>query len=285
MKIQSPYGVTENAIRDFRLSLAKKNLKKNTQSYYVIAIRNFLKFLLKRKIKVLSPEMIELPKVTRRDIETLDYGEMERLLKAPQGNDLRSLRDKAILETLFSTGLRVSEICALNRYLDLNRGEISVRGKGDKLRVVFLSDGTKSAVKEYLNKRTDMEEALFVSLSKSSNSKSTTYNLKPKTSNTIGRIIPRAVQRLVDYYSRKAGIQKKVHPHQLRHSFATDLLINGADMRSRSRLKAIGAYSNVSTQAIRRRLSQISSSGSVRKAMMPNVRPATNISLRRSLRR
>lgn len=238
--IRSVADITADAVRDFRLALARKNLKKATQSYYVIAIRNFLKFLVKRGIKALPPDIIELPKIPRRDIEVLDYGELERLLKAPkslpagrQGNDFRVLRDRAILETLFSTGLRLSELCSLNRYIDLNRGEISVRGKGDKLRIVFLSDGAKKAIKEYLDKRTDVEEALFMSLT--------------KNGKAINRIIPRAVQRLVDHYARAAGISKKVHPHLLRHSFATDLLINGADIRS---VQELLGHANVSTTQV-----------------------------------
>jgi site-specific recombinase XerD len=174
-----------------------------------------------------------LPKISRRDIETLDYGELERLIRSPKGNDIRSLRDRAILEVFFSTGLRLSELCALPRYLDIERGEISVRGKGDKLRVVFLSDGAKKAVKDYLAKRNDPEEFLFASLT--------------KKNKIIGRITPRAVERLVSFYARKAGIPKKVHPHQLRHSFATDLLVNGADLRS---VQSLLGHANISTTQI-----------------------------------
>jgi site-specific recombinase XerD len=225
--------LTESAVRDFRVFLARRNIKKNTQSYYVIAIRNFLKFLLKRDYNVLAPDKIELPKVSRRDIEVLDYSELERLLAAPKGNSLRVLRDRAILETFFSTGLRLAELCALPRYIDLGRGEVSVRGKGDKLRIVFLADSTKKAIKEYMDKRTDTEEALFVSLT--------------KKGKVLGRITTRAVQRLVSFYARSAGIPKKVHPHQLRHSFATDLLINGADIRS---VQALLGHANIATTQI-----------------------------------
>ncbi len=225
--------ITESSVRDFRVSLARRNIKKNTQSYYVIAIRNFLKFLLKRDYEVLAPDKIELPKVSRRDIEVLDYGELERLLAAPKGSSLRALRDRAVLETFFSTGLRLAELCSLPRYLDLERGEISVRGKGDKLRVVFLADSTKKAIKNYLDKRTDTEEKLFVSLTKSGK--------------VIGPITTRAVERLVDHYGRAAGIPKKLHPHQLRHSFATDLLVNGADIRS---VQALLGHANIATTQI-----------------------------------
>jgi site-specific recombinase XerD len=214
--------------------LARWGIKKNTQSYYVIALRNFLKYLIKRDIDVLSPDKIELPKIPTRQIEIIEYEDLERLLKAPDGSDLRSLRDKAILETLFSTGLRISELCGLNRYFDIDRGEISVRGKGGKLRLVFFSERAKKAIKNYLNKRFDAEEALFISLTKGS--------LK-----IIGRIIPRAIQRIVDFYSRKAGIPEKVHPHTLRHLFATDLLVGGADLRS---VQELLGHSNISTTQI-----------------------------------
>ncbi len=225
--------ITDTSVRSFRVALSHENTKKVTQSYYVIAIRNFLKYCIKRGIKVLPPETIELPKIPRRDIEILDYAELERLLKAPEGTSLRALRDRAILEMLFSTGLRVSELCSLGRYIDISRGEFSVRGKGEKLRIVFLSDSAKKNIKEYLDKRGDTDEALFVSLSKSGN--------------VTGRIIPRAVQRLVDFYARKAGISKRVHPHQLRHSFATDLLINGADLRS---VQEMLGHANISTTQV-----------------------------------
>jgi site-specific recombinase XerD len=231
--IRSLKDITEDEVRDFRVGLSRKDLKKNTQSYYVIAIRNFLRYLLKRDFKVLSPDKIELPRVSRRDIEVLDYSELERLIKAPKGDDLRSLRDRAILEVFFSTGLRLSELCALPRHLDLERGEVSVRGKGDKLRVVFLSDDSKKAIKDYLAKRSDPEEYLFMSLT--------------KKNKVIGRITPRAVERLVSFYARKAGIPKKVHPHQLRHSFATDLLINGADLRS---VQSLLGHANISTTQV-----------------------------------
>ncbi len=231
-KVKSPENITEEVVRTFRIALARTEIKKITQSYYVIAIRNFLKYLIKRGVKTLAPDLIELPKVTRRDIEVLDYGELERLLASVKGTDIRSLRDKAILETLFSTGLRLSELCNLNRYIDINRGEISVRGKGEKVRVVFFSDTAKKALKNYLEARGDTEELLFVSLS--------------KKGNVLGPITPRSVQRLVDRYARKAGIAKKVHPHILRHSYATDLLINGADVRSVQAL--LGHASIVTTQ-------------------------------------
>lgn len=245
--VKNENDITIEAVRDFRLHLARqknqkeKVFKKTTQSYYIIALRNFLKYLIKNDFEVISPDKIELPKISERQIEIVEYSDLERLLDSPRGDDLKSLRDKAILEVLFSTGLRISELCSLNRYIDLKRGEITVRGKGDKLRVVFLSDSAKKAIENYLKKRNDAEEALFVSLTKSSKLKAKTF---PKV---IGRIIPRTVQRLVDYYSRKAGIPKHVHPHTLRHLYATDLLINGADLRS---VQELLGHANISTTQI-----------------------------------
>lgn len=244
--LKTEKDITAERVRNFRLFLARTKtpqneiLKKNTQAYYIIALRNFLKYLIKRDFSVLAPDKIELPKIPMRQIEIIDYADLERLLAAPQGTNLRTLRDKAILETLFSTGLRISELCQLNRHLNFERGEITVRGKGNKLRIVFLSPGAKKALKNYLDKRTDAEEALFISLTKA-----------PSTSSgqakVIGRIIPRTVQRLVDYYSRKAGIQEKVTPHMLRHLYATDLLINGADLRS---VQELLGHASISTTQI-----------------------------------
>jgi site-specific recombinase XerD len=239
-KISSPADITDDAVRSFRLALARRNIKKITQSYYVIALRNFLKYLAKRDIPALAAEKIELPKISRRQIEIPEYGEIERLLSAPKGNDLRSLRDRAILETLFSTGLRLSELCNLGRYEDFARGELTVRGKGEKLRVVFLSDRAKKAIKEYLDKRTDAEPALFVSLSKVAKD-------SPQSPKVLGKITPRAVQRLVDQRAREAGIGKKVHPHMLRHMFATDLLMNGADLRS---VQEMLGHANITTTQV-----------------------------------
>jgi site-specific recombinase XerD len=189
--------------------------------------------MIKNDIEVLSPDKIELPKITRRQIEIIEYSELERLLNAPDTKNLRGLRDKAILETLFSTGLRVSELCNLDRYINLDRGEVTVRGKGEKLRVVFLSDRAKEAIKNYLNKRGDALDKLFISLTK---------NGKP-----IGKITSRAVQRMIDFYKRKAGITKKITPHQIRHQFATDLLMNGADLRS---VQELLGHSNISTTQV-----------------------------------
>jgi len=216
-KIRDLDNITEETIRSFRLYLGRTKgsggeaLKKSTQSYYAIAIRNFLKYLIKKDYAALSPDKIELPKLPQREIEILEYADLERLLEAPKGVNLRALRDKAILETLFSTGLRLAELCALNRRLDFKRGEVTVRGKGGKLRIVFISERAKKALKNYLEKRSDVREALFVSLT--------------KKGQVIDRITPRAVQRLIDFQARKAGIAKRVTPHMLRHCLHPQTLI------------------------------------------------------------
>jgi len=247
--IKSYKDITAEKIREFRIQLARRKtdrgepMKKITQNYYIIALRTFLKFLIKRDYDVISPDKIELPKLAVRQIEFPEYAEFERLLSAPKGSDLRELRDKAILETLFSTGLRVSELCGLSRYLDFSRGEVTVRGKGEKLRVVFFSDGARKAIKEYLAKRGDALEWLFVSLSKVPVTKDGTIRV-PKV---LGKITSRAVQRLVDFYARKAGISKRVTPHKLRHLFATDLLSNGADLRS---VQEMLGHSSITTTQI-----------------------------------
>lgn len=232
-RLRAPRDITEERVRQFRLNLARTDLKKITQSYYLIALRNFLKYLAKRNIPALAAEKIELPKVSRRQIEILEYKDLEQLLGVPKGAGLRPLRDRAVLETFFSTGLRLAELCRLDRFINLASGEITVRGKGDKLRLVFFSDRARRAVKAYLAKRTDAEPALFVSLTRSGV--------------VIGRITPRAVERLVAYWAARAGIPKRIHPHQLRHSFATDLLINGADLRS---VQELLGHANVATTQI-----------------------------------
>lgn len=237
-KIKSPQEITEDKIRDFRLWLNRQKtplggeLKKKTQNYYLIALRCFLKYLIKRKIKALSPEVIELAKTPERELDLISAEELERLLKSTDGERLRSLRDKAMLELLFSTGLRVSELCSLNKdSIDLNKEEFSIRGKGEKVRLVFLSERAKRALKNYLDKRTDINESLFIRIQNSTGSK----------------ITPRSVQRIIKYYAIKSGITKKLTPHGLRHMFATDLLQNGADIRSVQRLLG---HSNITTTQI-----------------------------------
>ncbi len=204
----------------------------------MIAIRSFLKYLSKRDIKSLSAEKIEVGKNPSYEIEFLDGDEVDRLLRAAASNDLKTLRDRAILELLFSAGLRVSELVGINRdQINLARQEFSVRGKGDKLRLVFISDTAKEFLEKYLNKRTDMDNAVFVRFS----NKKITENQETK------RLTPRSVQRIVKFYAAKAGIVKDVHPHTLRHSFATDLLTNGADIRS---VQTMLGHSSITTTQI-----------------------------------
>lgn len=242
-KLTSPAGITESVVREFRMWLNRQpgtvgTMKRKTQNYYLIALRAFLKYLRKTNVKSLDPERIELAKVGARDLDLITADELNRLLKAPVGDSLQALRDRAILELFFSTGLRVSELCSLNADIDLSRDEFSVRGKGDKVRVVFLSPSAKSAVAAYLKKRGDMSEALFVSYGKGF--------AKGKAMDK-SRITPRSVELLVKRYATKAGITRKVTPHVIRHSFATDLLENGADLRS---VQALLGHANIATTQV-----------------------------------
>jgi len=250
--ITAPNEITDDLVRKYRVWLNRQasgtrpragdegisngTLKKKTQNYYLIALRAFLKYLARRGIPSLPPDRIDLAKVGERSLDLISSDELSRLLSTPKGDGLRELRDKAILELLFSTGLRVSELCSLSRYLDLKKDELSVRGKGEKVRVVFLSEDAKDAVKKYLDKRGDVDEALFV--------KHTNGGAIGAKSN---RLTPRSVERLISGYAAKAGISKKVTPHIVRHSFATDLLENGADIRS---VQVMLGHSNISTTQI-----------------------------------
>lgn len=239
MGISSPSGITDEAVRGFRLKMNRTDggvgLKKRTQNYYLIALRVFLKFLVVRGIPALSPDRIELAKVGMRELDLMTAVELERLLSAPEGSDVRALRDRAMLELLFSTGLRVSELCSLPRELDLSRDEFSVRGKGEKVRVVFLSPPAKDAIKAYLAKRADMDDALFVQIG------------TPRTGRATLRLTPRSVERIIKHYAIKAGISRTVTPHVIRHSFATDLLENGADLRS---VQALLGHANITTTQV-----------------------------------
>jgi site-specific recombinase XerD len=243
-KISKPEEITIDLIRNYRIHLNRlsdekgNELKKITQNYHVIAIRSFLKYLTKRDIKTLSAEKIEVGKNPSHEIEFLDSEEIQRLLAAASRPDVKALRDRAILELLFSAGLRVSELTSINRdQINLTRGEFSVRGKGDKIRIVFISEAAKLALEKYMDKRTDMDEAVFIRYSKKKNTEDQTNK----------RLTPRSVQRIVKFYAAKAGIVKDVHPHTLRHSFATDLLSNGADIRS---VQTMLGHSSITTTQI-----------------------------------
>ncbi|MBI5400976.1 MAG: tyrosine-type recombinase/integrase [Candidatus Yonathbacteria bacterium] len=252
-KTDDPLAITDDLVREFRLWLNRQSsglkvggrtetLKKKTQNYYLIALRSFLKYLRKRGVESLSPERIDLAKVAERDLDLIPDEDLKRLLSAPDTSNIKGLRDRAILELFFSTGLRLSELCSLSRDLNLNKDEFSVRGKGEKVRVVFLSDSAKDAIQAYLKKRTDIDDALFVR-------QGLPLGIQKgrPLADTSQRLTPRSIERIVKFYATKAGISKKVTPHVLRHSFATDLLRNGADIRS---VQMMLGHANISTTQI-----------------------------------
>lgn len=244
-KIKNVEDMSEETIRQYRLYLNRlrdadnQPLKKITQNYHIIALRNFLKYMAKRGIKCVSAEKVELGKQEDREVTFLEKNELDRLLEAPEGQSLVIMRDRAILHTLFSTGMRVSELCSLDREeIDTKRGELSVMGKGSKIRLVFLSPNAKESLRVYLDKRGDVDEALFIRIPKNGN-----YGKESDL-----RLTPRTIQRIVKKYAIKAGIMgKSVSPHKLRHSFATDLLRNGADIRS---VQSLLGHSSVTTTQI-----------------------------------
>ena len=247
IKNDNPADINDSSVREFRLWLNRQStgnnratgetLSKKTQNYYLIAIRAFLKYLARQEVKSMPAERIELAKVGERELDLITREELERLLNYPQGENPKDLRDKAILELLFSTGLRVSELCALTSDINLKSDELSIRGKGGKVRVVFLSEEAKSAVKKYLSSRKDMSDALFVQID----------NEITKKTKDVGPLTRRSIERIVKAHAIKAGISKVVTPHVMRHMFATDLLGNGADLRS---VQAILGHANIGTTQI-----------------------------------
>lgn len=254
MKPQSVSDITDDAIREFRLWLnrqptrSKDTVSKKTQNYYLIALRMFLKYLARRDIKALPADRIELAKVSARHLELITPAEMNRLLNAPKGKDLKDLRDKAILELLFSTGLRVSELCSLPRDVNIDADELSVRGKGGKVRVVFISESARRAVKQYLSARKDLADGLFVRLEpQKTPKKEKKPNEKKYTGKDYGNLDRHSVEAIVKRCAVMAGIGKKVTPHTLRHLFATDLLSNGADLRS---VQVMLGHANIMTTQI-----------------------------------
>ena len=215
-----------------------REVSKTTQNYHLIALRSFLKYLARRDVKALAPEKIELASSKRPQVSFLDADEVMALFDACDTNNIIGLRDRAILELLFSTGLRVSELVKLNiDSINLDKGEFSIRGKGQKDRPVYVSDSAKEAIHNYLKERKDNYEALFVQASKRKNEEDV----------TISRLTTRTIQRIVERYRTKAGITKHVTPHTLRHSFATDLLGNGADLRS---VQSLLGHANIATTQI-----------------------------------
>ncbi len=244
-RIPKNSNVSKKVVR----KLSEETLDKKTQNYHMIALRAFLKYLRKRGVDCYDPEKIELAKTSQRELDLITESELKRLLTSPDTKTVAGLRDKATLELFFSTGLRVSELCALNRNLDLNTVELSVRGKGGKIRVVFLSDSAKDCIKKYLKERTDIDEALFVDHSKRAHSRL----IKGESL----RLSPRSIERMLEKYAALAGISKKCTPHVLRHSFATDLLYNGADLRSvqlmlgHASIATTQIYTNVTNKFLR----------------------------------
>lgn len=244
-----PGDVTAELVRKYRLYLNRlntdqgENLEKITQNYHIIALRAFLKYLAKRDIPCLAAEKLELADATKKSFTFLEVTEVEDLLRAPEKNPNKNqeitLRDKAIIETLFSTGLRVSELTALDiDDVNLERGEFMVRGKGDKERIIFLSDRAKDAISDYLKTRKDSFSPLFTHVGGFRDD---------EDEGEFTRLTPRSVQRIIKKYAKLAGIVKDVTPHVMRHSFATDLLINGADLRS---VQEMLGHSSITTTQI-----------------------------------
>lgn len=239
-KITSIDDITIEKVRSFRRWLAHEGttgqgVAAATLNYHFIALRQFLKYLAKRDIPALAPEKIDLAKLPERDIDTLYPEEIDALLSAPAKHTIHNLRDKAILQTLFATGLRISELVKLNRDdIRTASNEIAVRGKGNKIRVVFLSPDATSAIQHYVTARHDMDPALFI------------RHKKLAVPSDKLRLTVRSIQRSIKKHAAAAGITKDITPHTLRHSFATDLLRNGADVREVQQL--LGHASITTTQ-------------------------------------
>ena len=242
-----PMDITKEVLRKYRLRLnrlgsenGEDDLKVITQSYHLIALRGFLKYLARRDIKSLDPSLVELPKVARKQVTFLHYDEVEDMLEQIDTSTESGLRDRAIIELLYSGGLRVSELTGLNRdSINLERREFMVRGKGSKDRPIFISEACADWVAEYLDARTDSLPALFLNNSR--------HKQTVDTSGDYRRMTARSVERIVEKYARLAGITKHVSPHTLRHSFATDLLMNGADIRS---VQSMLGHADISTTQI-----------------------------------
>lgn len=243
-----PSDITKEVLRKYRLKLNRlksdesgdEDLQVITQAYHLIALRGFLKYLAKRDIKSLDPSLVELPRVHRKQVTFLHFDEVERMLNEIDTSTESGLRDRAIIELLYSGGLRVSELVGLNRdSINLSRREFMVRGKGSKDRPIFISEACADRVADYLDARTDSLPALFLNNSKNTQAVDTSGNYR--------RITARSVERIVEKYARLAGITKHVSPHTLRHSFATDLLMNGADIRS---VQSMLGHADISTTQI-----------------------------------
>lgn len=242
-----PSDVTAEKIRKYRIWLSRYtnnlgvDLSKMTQNYHLIALRSFLQYLSKRDIKSLSPDKIELPKTIRQQVTFLTTDEVKRLIQSTE-DDKKSetivLRNQTLIELLFSSGLRVSELTNLNiDHVNTKRREFMVRGKGQKDRPIFMSETAANLIEHYIKLRTDKSPCLFINHSQ--NTKANNGELR--------RLTPRSVQRIIESHAKKSGITKKVTPHTLRHSYATNLLMNGADIRS---VQSMLGHSNISTTQV-----------------------------------
>ncbi|MBQ3470686.1 tyrosine-type recombinase/integrase [Candidatus Saccharibacteria bacterium] len=242
-----PEEITKEVLRKYRLKLNRfgsendsEDLKTITQAYHLIALRGFLKYLARRDIKSLDPSLVDLPHVKRKQVTFLHFDEVEDMLEQIDLSSEAGLRDRAIIELLYSGGLRVSELVSLNRdSINLARREFVVRGKGSKDRPIFISEVCADRIADYLDARTDSLPALFLNYSK--------HTQEVDTSGNYRRMTARSVERVVEKYARLAGITKHVSPHTLRHSFATDLLMNGADIRS---VQSMLGHADISTTQI-----------------------------------
>ena len=242
----NPRDIDLNLVRKYRVYLARYvdkktglSLKRVTQNYFIIALRAFLRYLAKIDVDTLAAEKIELGGQEAQPIKVLDEEQLERLLNSPEISKIEGLRDKSLLEFLFSTGLRVSELASLNRdQINLERGEFGIVGKGRKERVVFLTDSAKEWISRYLSARKDNFKPLFIRYSGKEDSSRGGENM---------RITVRSIERIIEKYVKKAKIPIKATPHTLRHSFATDLLLNGADIRS---VQEMLGHANISTTQI-----------------------------------
>ena len=242
-----PSDIDKELVRKYRLLLNRygsengtEDLKIITQTYHLIALRGFLKYLARRDIKSLDPSLVDLPHIIRKQVTFLHFGEVEDMLEQIDLSTESGLRDRAIIELLYSSGLRVSELVGLNRdSINLERREFMVRGKGSKDRPIFVSKSAADRLQDYLDARTDSLPALFLNNSRNTQAVDTSGNYR--------RMTARSVERIVEKYARLAGITKHVSPHTLRHSFATDLLMNGADLRS---VQTMLGHADISTTQI-----------------------------------
>lgn len=244
-------GITDiqyEIIKKYRLHLSryvsdstKFNLKKSTQNYFMVALRAFLRYLIKKGYNVLSPDQVELGKQEDRTLKYLEEQQLQQLLEAPDTTTIEGIRDRAILETLFSTGLRVAELAGLNRdTINLEKREFGVIGKGRKARVVFLTEDSCIWLQKYLTMRKDKHVPLFIRY------KGKKHNIQDEDGEDL-RLTPRSIERMVEKYVKQLGLSVKATPHTLRHSFATDLLFNGADLRA---VQEMLGHSNIATTQI-----------------------------------